>query len=67
MKDANRARRIKVIKAFVCVLLALGVYPIALLSVDSPTALKIFIVVNVPLLLAAIGVYLGSISWPNDD
>ena len=54
MKDDNRARRIKIIKAFVCVLLALGVYPMALLSVDPSTALKIFIVVNVPLLIAAI-------------
>lgn len=43
MKDDNRARRIKYIKIFIAVLLTLGVYPIALLSVDSSTALKIFI------------------------
>ena len=54
MKDANRARRAKYIKAFITVLLALGVYPIALLVVDPSTALKIFIVVNVPPLMAAI-------------
>lgn len=58
MKDDNRARRIKIIKAFVCVLLALGVYPMALLSVDSSTALKIFIA-------STIGVMIIECSDPN--
>lgn len=51
MKDDNRARRIKYIKIFITVLLALGVYPIALLSVDIPTALKIFIASTIGVIL----------------
>lgn len=51
MKDDNRARRIKIIKAFVCILLTLGVYPMALLSVDSSTALKIFIASTIGVIL----------------
>ena len=51
MKDDNRARRIKIIKAFITVLLTLGVYPIALLSVDSSTALKIFIASTIGVIL----------------
>ena len=51
MKDDNRARRIKIIKAFITVLLTLGVYPIALLSVNLPTALKIFIASTIGVIL----------------
>lgn len=51
MKDANRARLSKYIQAFIGVLLALGVYPMALLSVDPSTALKIFIASTIGVIL----------------
>lgn len=63
MKDDNRARLSKHIKVFICVLLALGIYPTVLLVADPSTALKIFIVVNVPLLIA-VGMYLSN--WFDD-